>query len=83
MPVKQITVSKQHGFEGTQADFHRTLIEVKDARFPSFTDEELTYTRDEADPYCAAVRQKLGLADLPRPFILRSLVGIRKNSVRI
>jgi hypothetical protein len=83
MAIKHATILKQHGFEGNPSDFRRALTEIKDAHYPNMTDEELTYTRDEADVYCTAVRQRTGLAALPRPFILRSLIGVRKHPLKV
>ena len=52
------------------------LWEIRPAQFPK---SSLTYTRDEAAEFCRLVKQRLGAPRLTRPFILRSLVGLRKN----
>ena len=39
-------------------------------------------TRDEAAEFCQLVKKRLGAQRLTRPFILRVLVGLRKNSVK-
>ncbi len=83
MAIRQIVALRQFGFQGSQSDFRRILIEVKALNYPDISDEELTYTRDEADVYCIKVRARVGLDKLPRPFILRSLIGIRKNPMRV
>jgi hypothetical protein len=70
---------KEMGFTGTVEEFRAALTEIKAESFPDYTFDELTYTRDEAGTYCALVRKRLGAPRLTRSFILRSLVGLRKN----
>lgn len=82
MAVRQSVVLKEHGYAGSLADYRRALVEIKDRHFPAITDEELTYTRDEADAFCDAVRKRVGLPTLPRPFILRSLISERKHPLK-
>jgi hypothetical protein len=60
-------------------EFRRVLAEVKAETYPDMTDEDLTYTRDEAGNYCAQVRKRLNAPRLSRVFILRALVGLRKH----
>jgi hypothetical protein len=67
------------GYDGNVEDFRAALAEIKAERYPDMTDEELIYTRDEAGTYCQLVRKRLGAPRLTRPFILRALIGLRKN----
>lgn len=83
MAVRQSSVLKEHGFKGSQVDFRRTLAEVKAACYPDLSDEELSYTRDEADAYCVEIRRRTGMPTLQRTFILRSLIGVRKHPVKV
>jgi hypothetical protein len=83
MAVRQSIALRDYGFTGSVADYRRILVEVKDAHFPDISDEELTYMRDEADAYCDEVRKRAGIPSLTRPFILRSLVGVRKHPVKV
>ena len=69
---------KEFGFTGTVDEFRAALTEIKAESFPDHTIDELTYTRNEAGSYCALVRKRLGAPRLTQPFILRSLVGLRK-----
>jgi hypothetical protein len=48
-------------------------------RPPQDAIDELTYTRDEAAEFWRLVKKRLGAPWLTHPFILRSLVGLRKN----
>jgi hypothetical protein len=70
---------KGFGCEASVEEFRQTLTDVKAEHFPQFTDEELTYARDEAGTYCSLVRKRLNAPRLIRPFILRALVGLKKN----
>jgi hypothetical protein len=70
---------KEFGFTGTVAEFRAALVAVKAERFPDWSIDELTYTRDEAAEYCQLVKKRLNAPRLTRPFILRALVGTRKN----
>jgi hypothetical protein len=65
--VRHADVLKGMGFGGELEEFRRTPADVKAVLFPGFTDEELTYTRDEAGAYCAAVRKRLGASRLIGP----------------
>jgi hypothetical protein len=70
---------KEFGFAGTVEEFRAALIEIKAEHFAGWSIDELTYTRDEAAEYCQLVKKRLGASRLTRPFILRALVGIRKQ----
>ncbi len=78
-PPRHADTLKELGFAGPVDEFRAALVEIKAEAFPDLTDEELTYTRDEAGSYCALVRKRLGAPRLTRPFILRSLIGVRKH----
>jgi hypothetical protein len=82
MAVRQSVALRDFGFEGSVADYRRILSDVKKGMYPNMTDEDLTYTRDEADAYCDAVRERMGIQSLPRTFILRSLINVRKHQVK-
>lgn len=82
MKPRHADVLKDMGCEVTVEEFRRVLAEIKAEYFPQFTDEELTYTRDEAGTFCSLVRKRLNVPRLTRPFILRSLVGLRKQRKR-
>ena len=69
----------EFGCEVTVEEFRTAVVDVKAEHYAGFTDEELTYTRDEAGTYCAHVRKRLGCPRLTRPFILPNLVGLRKH----
>jgi lipoate-protein ligase A len=80
---KRITDSlKEFGYQGTIEDFRTALIEIKAEHFGDWSIDELTYTRDEAAEFCQLVKKRLSAPRMTRPFILRSLVGIRKNKPR-
>ena len=57
-------------------------MEIKAEHFADWSIDELTYTRDEAAEFCQLVKKRLGAPRLTRPFMLRSLVGIRKAKKR-
>ena len=57
----------------------RALAEIKADHYPQYSIDELCFTRDEAGTFCQMVRKRRGAPRLTRPFILRSLVGLRKN----
>jgi hypothetical protein len=73
---------KSFGYEGTVEEFRTALAEVKAEHFGEWFIDELTYTRDEAAIYCQMVKNRLHAPKLTRVFILRSLVGIRKNKTK-
>ena len=79
MRPRHADVLKELGFAGTVGEFRAALAEVKAEAYPGMTDEELCFTRDEAGTYCGLVRKRLAAPRLTRPFILRSLVGLRKH----
>jgi hypothetical protein len=82
MAVRQSVVLREQGCRASVADFRRVLAEIKSAHFPDLSDEELTYTREEADTYCDLVRRRIGAEEMSRPFILRSLIGLRKHPIK-
>jgi hypothetical protein len=73
---------RSYGCDLTPNEFRELLADLKDAMFPAYTDEDLGYTRDEADGYCQAVRARAHCQNLPRVSILRSLDGIRKHEIK-
>jgi hypothetical protein len=73
---------RELGYMGSAAEFRDLLLDIKHTFFPSFTDEELSYTVHEANEYCDMVRTATGL-DLPREFILRTLNNIRKHPIKV
>lgn len=60
-------------------DLRAALKAVKDEHFAGWSVDELCFTRDEAAKFCRLVKQRLGAPRLTRPFLLRALVGLRKN----
>lgn len=72
---------KDFGFAGTVEEFRAALIAVKRENYAEWPDEELAYTRHQAEEYCTLVRKRLGCQKLPRVFILRNLVNCRKNGM--
>jgi hypothetical protein len=70
---------KEMGCAADVETFRRTLAEVKAEKFAEWSIDELCFTRDEAADFCQLVRKRLGSPKLTRVFILRSLVGLRKN----
>ena len=79
MKPRHADVLKEMGCTASVDDFRAALAEVKAERFGDWSIDELTYTRDEAAEFCQLVRKRLGAPKLTRVFILRSLVGMRKN----
>lgn len=82
MKPRHANVLKDMGCTVELEAFRRVLAEVKAELFPDMTDEELCYTRDQASDYCAEVKKRVGAPKLTRVFILRSLVGLRKQRKR-
>lgn len=82
MKPRHADVLKEMGCNVELEVFRRTLAEVKAELFPDMTDEELSYTRDQASDFCAEVKKRVGAPKLTRVFILRSLVGLRKHKKR-
>lgn len=74
---------KQFGCEASVEEFRRVLAEVKAKHFADWSIDELGFTRDEAAEFCQLVKKRLSAPRLTRPFILRSLVGLRKNKPRL
>lgn len=67
------------GYTGTIEEFRRALAEVKQKRYPGWTDENLAFTRHQADHFCAEVRKRLSAPKISRVAILKGLVGLRKS----
>lgn len=63
-------------------EFRRVLAEVKREKYPGWTDENLAFTRHQADDYCSEVRRRLAAPKLSRVLILKGLVSLRKNKAR-
>jgi len=82
MPTSLKKSLADHGCELTPIEFRHLLVVAKAATHPSMSDEDLTYTIVEANDYCDVVHSRTGCATLPRPFILKALVNVRKNSVK-
>lgn len=82
MKPRHADILKDMGCTASVEEFRCVLAEVKAEAYPDMTDEELIYTRDEAGTYCQLVRKRLAAPRLTRPFILRSLVGLRKQKKR-
>ena len=72
---------KALGYNDSVITFRNTLIEVKRALFAEYTDEDLAFSRHQAEEYCAEVRKRLDCKKLPRVFILRQLINCRKNGL--
>lgn len=72
---------KEMGCAASVEQFRRELAEVKAERFAEWSVDELCFTRDEAADFCKLVRERVRAPRLTRVFILRSLVGLRKNPV--
>ena len=70
---------KELGFTGSVEEFRAALVAVKAEHFANWSIDELIYTRDEVAEYCQLVKKRLKAPRLTRPFILRALVGTRKN----
>lgn len=82
MRPRHADVLREMGFEGTVEEFRGTLAAVKAELFPGLTDEELCFTRDQAGDYVAEVKRRLEAPRLTRVFVLRALIGLRKNEKR-
>lgn len=82
MALRLSTQLRYFGSDLSAADFRDILIDAKEDLFPSWTDEDLSYTRDEADQYCDLVRRRTG-TPFPRQFILRQLNNVRKHPVKV
>jgi len=70
---------KEQGYDGPLDTFRETLAAVKGELFADTTDEELIIGKDSSARFCVEVRKRLAAPRLGRAFILRSLIGIRKN----
>jgi hypothetical protein len=73
---------KSFGCEARVEEFRQTLADVTAEPFPDWSDEALIVTRDEAASFCQALKKKLGVPRLTRPFILTALIGVRKARKR-
>ena len=69
-------------YGGSVEKFRSALKTFKDELFAGWSIDELCFTRDETAGFCQHVKKRLGANRLTRPFILRSLVGTRKNRPR-
>jgi hypothetical protein len=83
MATRLQTQLRAYGIHGSPADFRDLLSDLKAAAYPNITDEDLSITGPEADQYYDLVRNRVGIPGLPRPFILRTLLGIRKHAIKI
>lgn len=70
------------GHAGPVDEFRRVLAEVKREKYAEWTDENLAFTRHQADDYCSEARKRLAAPKLSRVVILKGLVGLRKNKAR-
>lgn len=82
MPAPLRTRLREYGCDLSASEFRDLLADVKAEMFPSWTDEYLSCTRDEADEFCQVVRRRANCPALPREFILISLNNIRKHTIR-
>lgn len=55
---------------------------MKAYKFAEWSIDEMCFSRDQAADFCKLVRERVGVARLTRVFILRSLVGLKKNPVK-
>jgi hypothetical protein len=76
---RHVDVLKEMGDSASVEDFRRILAEIQAEHFADWTDEELISTRDEAGTFCQLVRKRLNAPRLTRPFIVRSLEGLRRK----
>ena len=60
-------------------EFRTVLATLKRELYPDLTDEDLAFSRHDAENYCKQVRARVGGNRLPRVFILRQMVNLRKN----
>ena len=81
MRPRHADVLKSQGFEGSVDEFRETLAAVKRESFPGITDEDLIIGKDSSAQFCVQVRKRLNAPRLSRAFILRSLLGLRKNGI--
>ncbi len=79
MRPRHADVLASTGFDGEVDEFRWVLAEVKAELYPDVTDEELSYTRDEAAEFCKEVRSRLKAPKLTRVSILRRLVSLRNH----
>ena len=82
MKKRRAEALKDMGCTATVEQLNEALQTVKAEKFPDLSVDELIYTRDEAGEFCREVKARLNAPRLTRPFLLRSLVGIRKNPPR-
>ena len=79
MRPRHADVLKEPGYEGSVEEFRGALAAVKAEAYPDTTDEEVIIGKESSSRYCALVRKRLDAPRLTRAFILRSLIGLRKN----
>lgn len=72
----------EFGCELSPDEFRELLVDLKVEMFPAFTDERLSFTRDEAEEYCGVVRRRAECSGLTREFILANLNNVRKGGSR-
>ena len=82
MRPRHADILAESGCSATVEQFREILIAVKAEKYPDLTDEDLAFTKNQAGDYCAEVNRRLGGTKLPRVFILKCLVGIRKARKR-
>jgi hypothetical protein len=82
MKARVADTLKNFGYSGPVEEFRAALTAIKADHFAGWSIDELCFTRDEAAEFCQLVKKRLGTPRLTRPFILRSLVGIRKHKQR-
>jgi hypothetical protein len=81
MRPRHADVLKELGYEGRVEEFGEALAAVKAEAYPDTTDEEVLIGKVSSSRYCVLVRKRLNASRLTRAFILRSLLGIRKNGL--
>ena len=58
MKTRTIDTLQAMGYIGDLATFRNILIEVKRELFPELTDEDLAFSRHQAEEYCLEVRKR-------------------------
>lgn len=75
------TQLRSYGCKMEPWQFREMLTDLRFNLYPAWSDERLTYNPDEAKTYCHEVRAKVGLR-FPDEFILGTLAGIRKHTIK-